>query len=171
MGNQTIKIKIDPNETMRCPGVCVHCTCPATESMVLEKKEGRTIRQVDVPLCDKCAPQLRRQSAAEERLQKLSRLLSIVAGVATALTVFLLMAGFAIWLRLPGALLLGLVAAVFVTWLFRPVIAKAALPEKKEILEAAQLEAFSWRTATFVFSNEEFVERFAELNESLLVET
>ncbi|NCF66672.1 MAG: hypothetical protein GWP61_11905, partial [Chloroflexi bacterium] len=121
----------------------------------MEKKEGRTIRQVDVPLCDKCAPQLRRQSAAEERLQKLSRLLSIVAGVATALTVFLLMAGFAIWLRLPGALLLGLVAAVFVTWLFRPVIAKAALPEKKEILEAAQLEAFSWRTATFVFSNEE----------------
>jgi hypothetical protein len=122
MGNQTIKIKIDPNETMRFPGVCVHCTCPATESMVLEKKEGRTIRQVDVPLCDKCAPQLRRQSAAEERLQKLSRLLSIVAGVATALTVFLLMAGFAIWLRLPGALLLGLVAAVFVTWLFRPLL-------------------------------------------------
>ena len=169
MSNREVTIKIGPNETMRFPGICVHCARPAQENMALQKKDGRTIRQVDVPLCEKCASQLRRQSAAEERLQKLSRLFSAAAGLLVVGGVFLLLSGFAFWLRLPLALLMGIGIAALVTVLFRPAIKRAALPEKQAILKSAQLETFSWRTATFLFSNENFIERFEALNESLLV--
>jgi ABC-type multidrug transport system fused ATPase/permease subunit len=171
MSNREVKIKIGPNETMRFPAICVHCAHPAQESMALKKKDGRIIRQVDVPLCDKCVSQLRRRSAGEERLQKLSRLFSVVAGLVTVVGAFMVMSGFVFWLRLPLALLLGVAAAALVTSLFRPAINRAALPQKQAVQNSAQLEAFSWRTATFLFSNEDFVERFEALNESLLVET
>lgn len=171
MSNREVKIKIGPNETMRFPAICVHCARPAQESMPLERKDGRTIRQVDVPLCDKCASQLRRQSAGEERLQKSSRLFSAGAGLVTVVGAFLLMSGFVFWLRLPLALLLGVGIVGLVTSLFPRAVARAALPEKQAIQKSAQLETFSWRTATFLFSNEDFVERFEALNESLLVET
>jgi hypothetical protein len=171
MSSREVKIKIGPNETMRFPAICVHCARPARERMVLEKKDGRTIRQVDVPLCDNCVALLRRKSAAEERLQKLSRLFSVVAGLVTVVGAFLLMSGFVLWLRLPIALFLGVGIAALVTSLFRPAIDRAALPEKQAVLKSAQLQTFSWRTATFLFSNKDFVERFVALNESLFVET
>ena len=139
--------------------------------MALEKKDGRTVRQVDVPVCDQCVVLLRRQSAAEERLQKLSRLFSAVAGLLVGAGALLVMSGFVLWLRLPIAMLLGVAVAALVTSLFRPAIDRAALPEKQAVQKSAQLETFSWRTATFRFSNEEFVERFQALNELLLVET
>ena len=94
-----------------------------------------------------------------------------MAGLVTAVAAFLMMSGFVFWLRLPLALLLGVGVAALVTSLFRPAIDRAALPEKQAIQKAAQLQTFSWRTATFLFSNEDFVERFEALNESLLVET
>lgn len=164
-------IKIAPDETMRFPALCTNCARPATESMNLAKRTGRTCRQVDVPLCEQCAEQLNKRSAAEERMQKLSRLLTIVAGVIVLFAALLLFSGTVLWLRLLLALLLGAAAAAVVTWLFRVAIDRAALPEKKAVLESAQLQAFSWRTATFEFSNDTFVERFMELNEPLLLET
>jgi protein-arginine kinase activator protein McsA len=171
MMSRQLIIKIAPDETIRFPGVCTNCARPATESMKLAKRTGRTTRQVDVPLCEQCAAQLNKRSAAEERMQKLSRLLTISAGVLVFFAALLLLSGTVLWLRLPFALLLAATAAAAVTWLFRTAIGNAALPEKKAVLESAQLQAFSWRTATFKFSNDTFVERFMELNESLLLET
>lgn len=170
MSRQLI-IKIAPDETVRFPNVCTNCARPATESMKLVKRAGRTTRQLDVPLCEQCAAQLNKRSAAEERMEKLSRLLTIITGVLVMFAALLLLSGTVLWLRLPLALLLAAAAAAIVTWLFRTAIGSAALPEKKAVLESAQLQAFSWRTATFQFSNDTFVERFMELNESLLLET
>jgi hypothetical protein len=171
MMSRQLIIKIAPDETIRFPGVCTNCARPATESMELTKRTGRTSRQVDVPLCEQCADQLNKRSAAEERMQKLSRLLTISAGVLVMFAVLLLLSGTVLWLRLLLALLLGAAAAGVVTWIFRTAIDNAALPAKKAVLESAQLQAFSWRTATFKFSNDTFVERFIELNEPLLLET
>jgi len=171
MNSRQVKIKVRPHEIMRFPGICVHCAHPASEKLQLQKRSGRTIRQIDVPLCEKCAKQLGRESGEEERLQKLSRLLTAIAVVVTLLIVLLAMSGTVLWLRAILALLLGAGVAGIVTWLFRSAISKAALPEKKAILQSAQLETFSWRTTTFLFFNETFVERFEELNKSLLVET
>ena len=104
-------------------------------------------------------------------MQKLSRLLAVIAGVFVLIGALLLLSGTVLWLRFLLALILGVAAAAVVTWLFRTAIRNAALPEKKAVLESAQLQAFSWRTATFKFSNDTFVERFMELNEPLLLET
>jgi hypothetical protein len=167
--SRQIKIKVRPNETVRFPGSCVNCSRPAGKSMELRQRDGRTVRQIEVPLCSRCAGDLKRESGEEERLRKLSRLAMIVTGVLFALLLFFLFPA-ALGLRLILALIGGVSAAALVWWLFQDIIKKAALPEKKAIWESARIDAFSWRTATFVFSNESFVERFVELNEPLLVE-
>ena len=104
-------------------------------------------------------------------MQELSRLLAIAAGVLLFFGVLLLLSGTVLWLRLLLAVLLATAAAAVVTRLFRNVIDNAALPDKKAVLESAQLQAFSWRTTTFQFSNDTFVEHFMELNEPILLET
>jgi len=171
MMSRQLIIKIAPAETVRFPGVCTNCVRPATESMKLVKRTGRTTRQIDAPLCEQCAAQLIKRSAAEERMQKLSRLLAVVAAVLLLFGVLLLLSGTDLLLRLLLALLLAAAAAAVVTRLFRTAIGSAALPEKKAVLESAQLQAFSWRTATFQFSNDTFIERFMELNEPILLDS
>ncbi len=169
--SRQIKIKVRPNETMRFPGQCVHCSRPAAESMELVRRNGRTIRKVNVPLCDQCAGQLRRESGEEERMRKLGRLVIVVAAVLVAVILLLVLPGaIPFWLRMILVLIGTAAAIVAVRWLFRGITARAALPEKKAIRESARLTSFSWRSATFVFSSESFAERFVDLNEPLLME-
>lgn len=101
----------------------------------------------------------------------MSRLLAAAAALLLMIGTLLLFSGIVLWLRFLLASLLAVAAAAVVTWIFRIVIKDAALPEKKAVLESAQLQAFSWRTATFEFSNETYVTRFMELNDPPLVET
>ena len=103
-------------------------------------------------------------------MQKLSRLFAAIAGVVLLSGGLLLLSGTVLWLRLLLALLLAAAAAAVGIRLFRPAIGRAALPEKKAVLESAKLQAFSWRTATFHFSNDTFIERFMELNEPILLD-
>jgi len=169
--SRQIKIKVRPNETMRFPSLCVNCSLPAAENMELRQRNGRTLRQVDVPLCDQCNAQLQKESGEEERLRKLGRLITVaVSFLAVVFLLLVLPSPVVLWIRMILALIGGAIVAGIVRWLFRGVINRAALPEKKAIRESARMESFSSRTATFVFSNESFVERFVELNQLLLVE-
>lgn len=168
MMSRQLIMKIGPNETMRFPGVCTNCANPATKSMQLSRREGHLRRQVEVPICAQCAQQLDKKSAAEERLRKLSWLFAVVAVVVVFLAALFIFPGF--WLRLFLALFLALLTGAIIRRLFQPAIAKAALPQKKAVLESAQLESFNWRSATFKFDNETFIERFIELNEPLILE-
>ena len=166
-----LKVKIRPNETMRFPGICVHCSRAAMESMTLLQQNGRTIRQVDVPLCDQCAGRLRKESGEEERRRKLGRLFTVIAAVMVALLLLIILpALLGFWIKMILALIGGALTAAFVRWLFQGIINQAALPEKKAIRESARMTSFSWQTVTFVFANESFVERFVVMNEPLLVE-
>ena len=166
-----IKIKVRPNEVIRFPNTCINCSRPASDSMKLSRRDGRVARQVDVPLCDQCAGQLQRESREEERLRKLSSLIITTAGILAAiLLLFLLPSGMGFGLRLILALIGAVLIALFIRVLLQGLIQRAALPEKKAIWGSAHMESFSWRTTTFVFSNESFVECFNELNKSLLVE-
>lgn len=170
--SRQIKIKVRPNDTVRFPGLCVNCGLPAGKSMELQQRDGRIVRQIAVPLCEQCAAYLERESGEEERLRKLSKLAMIVTGVLAAMLLFLLMpAALGLGLQLILALIGGVLVAALVRWIFQDFIKRAALPEKKAIWESARINSFSWRTATFEFSNESFVERFVELNEPLLVES
>lgn len=171
MMTRRVKIKVRPNETVRFPGICVHCGGPAVERLTVRKRQGLTRREIEVPLCETCTTAVERQSGDEERLTKAGRLLMGVAGVALLLlTLLVLPAGIALWLRLILGVAVAVAAAVVVRKLVRPAIDKAATSEKQAVRQAARIERFSWRATTFSFTNEAFVERFEELNSNLLME-
>lgn len=166
-----IKIKVQPKQTVRFPSICVHCAQPAAERMPLQKRLGRTTRLVAVPLCTACHRELRRQSAAEERLGKLQwPAAGAVFLVAVGFVLLLTSAEIMLWLRLFVALALGAVLGQLVLLLFQRAQDNAALPEKQAIRQSAQIITFSWRATTFDFVNETFAERFAVMNESLLMD-
>jgi uncharacterized membrane protein (DUF2068 family) len=96
--------------------------------MELVKRSGRTRRLINVPVCEQCAAQLHKKSAAEERLQRQSRLFAIVAGLFTLFAALLLLPGTIFWLRFLFALFLTVLAAAIVIRLFRIPITDAALP-------------------------------------------
>lgn len=170
MAEQTIKVKIRARETVQFPGICVACAKPGASPLSLKKRQGRLTRIVDVPLCTECAAEVRRKSGEEERFDKLGWVTAAGLGLmALALTLLLTPAGLSLWLRLLAGLLIGLGVGTAVRTLFRRISASKALPAKKEILQAARLETFSWRAAAFTFTNETFRERFRELNQSLLM--
>ena len=139
--------------------------------MTLKQRYGRITRLIDVPLCSHCATELNRRSAEEERLQKISWLVSGVLGLlGLAVALLLTPAVLSFGLRLLSALLVGGGLAAGVLWGFRQSIANAALPEKQAIRHSVAIEGFSWRATTFAFENELFAERFGELNAPRLME-
>ncbi len=101
MSRQLI-IKIAPDETIRFPALCTNCAQPAAESMELVKRNGRTRRQVNVPICEQCAAQLHKNSAAEERMRKQSWLFAGVIAFLILIAALLLLPGAIFWLRFLG---------------------------------------------------------------------
>lgn len=166
-----IKVKVRPEQDLQFPGLCVHCGNPAPASMPIHRRIGRTTRTIDVPLCTSCAQTITRRSGEEERLQKIGMLVgTAVFLITTAILLIATPAGLGFILRLLIALLIGGTLTFGVAAFFRRAISNAALPEKKAILQAAQIETFSWRATTFSFANDAFTERFVDINESLLME-
>lgn len=166
-----IKVKVRPEQDLQFPGLCVHCGNPAPASMPIHKRIARTTRSIDVPLCTSCAQTITRRSGEEERLQKIGMLVgTAVFLITTAIILIATPPGLSFILRLLIALLIGGAFTFGVGILFRRAIRNAALPEKKAILQAAQIDTFSWRATTFSFANDAFTERFVDINESLLME-
>ena len=168
--SQTVKVKVRPGQTLQFPGICVHCSRPASERLPLKKRRGRLTRLIDVPLCDQCAAQLRRKSGEEERLGRLGRFVAILAGLLVLVAGYILSpGGMPAILRLILALALSLVIGMVVLTIFRRRSLAAAHQEKLAILESARLIEFSWRATTFHFQNDEFAGAFVLLNESRLM--
>jgi hypothetical protein len=136
--------------------------------MEIHQRDGRTRRQVEVPICAQCAGHLQKSSAAEERLQRQSRLFVPLAAVLILIAALLLLPGILFGLRLLIAIILAIIAGVVVYRLFRRAAASAALPEKKAVRASAELQSFTWRTATFSFTNATFIDRLVELNDSII---
>lgn len=166
-----IKVKVRPKQNIQFPGLCVHCGQPAPASMPIHKRMGRTTRTIAVPLCTSCAQTIARRSGEEERLQKIGLLVATaVFLITTAIILIATPAGLSFILRLLIALLISSGLTFGVATFFRRAIRNAALPEKKAILHAAQIETFSWRATTFSFANDAFTERFVDINKALLME-
>lgn len=140
--------------------------------MAISKRNGRQLREVDVPLCAACMQRLDQQSGEEERLVKISRLATAVTFLSLVILVLLVTAvGMGLWLRLLLALPIAAGAAYLVYRAFQSSIRNAALDGTKAVRDSAQIEAFSWRATTFTFTNETFTERFTELNHEFIMET
>ena len=139
--------------------------------MTVRQRYGRITRIIDVPLCSRCAGELSRRSAEEERLQKISWLLAGVLGLlGLAIALLLTPAALSFGLRLLIALLVGGGLTTAVLWGFRKPMANAALPEKQAIRQSVAIEGFSWRATTFAFENDLFADKFVELNAPRLME-
>ncbi|MCP4420693.1 MAG: hypothetical protein GY805_29140 [Chloroflexi bacterium] len=165
-----VKIKVRPQQTIQFPGICVHCSQPAPETMTVRQRYGRITRIINLPLCQRCATELKRQSADEERLKKINWLVSgVLFLLGLAVTLLFTPTTLTFALRLLIALLVGagLVTAVF--WGFRQSISNAALPEKQAIRQSVAIESFSWRATTFAFQNDRFADRFVEINTTRLM--
>ena len=166
-----IKIKVRPQQTIQFPGICVHCSQPATETMTVRQRIGRITRIIQLPLCQRCATELTRQSADEERLTKISWLVSgVLFLLGLAITLLLIPTMLTFSLRLLVAIFVGAGLVTAVLYGFRKPIANAALPEKQAIRQSVTIETFSWRATTFAFENDRFADRFTELNASRLME-
>lgn len=166
-----VKVKVRPNQTVRFPGICVHCAHPATESMQIKKRIGRVTRLIDVPLCAACSHVMRRRSGDEERWFKIGLFASSVIGMLVlAVSMFFTPVIWGMGLRFSVALLISLWVGTAVWLLCRHQQIRVSLPEKQAITKAARINTFSWRTTTFDFCNETFRDRFKIINESLLMD-
>ena len=168
---QQVKIKVQPDQTVHFPNVCVHCLTPAIALLPLRKRMGRITRLIDVPLCDSCARIVNRQSGEEERLEKLGRIATgVVALGLLAAAFFIIPYEIELGIRLVSILAVAALGSLGTyLWFWRRREA-AALPEKKAILAAAAMTNFSWRATTFAFTNENYAAQFSQLNEPLLME-
>jgi hypothetical protein len=139
--------------------------------MLLRKRLGRFTRTIEVPLCSACRTELDRQSADEERLGKIGYLAAgAVFLVAAGLVLLLTHVEIDFWVRLLVALSLGLVLGQLALLLFQRAQRQAALPQKQAIRQSAGIVTFSWRATTFEFGNKTFTERFAAMNDLLLMD-
>jgi hypothetical protein len=166
-----IKVKVRPGESLQFPGICVHCGQAATERLTLQKRNGRISRLLDVPLCHTCDQACLRRSGMQEQRQKLGWLatgLTLLLGL--ALVFLMLPADLGLSVRLFIALLVAGLGATAVYTTGRRWADQAAPPQSKAILQAANIDTFSWRTITLSFTNESFAEQVRQLNERILWE-
>ncbi len=138
---------------------------------MIRKRIGRTTRTIELPLCVKCLRELQRESAEEERMRSFGRLGSIAGGLLMLIFLSIILPkGLTIPWRIFFATAFSLAVGAVITFYFERRRSQGARPEKKAILSSAAMSKFSWRAATFEFSNESFAKDFEELNRPNLME-
>lgn len=168
--SRAVRVKVRPGQPLRFPAQCVYCGAAAEPVLRLRRRIGRVTREVSVPLCANCQKEVQRLSFDEERWLKQGWLAAGLAALVLLVGLLLFLPAllpFAFRLLLAWAM--GALAAVAVISEFRRRSLSRARPEKQVVLAAARLEEFSWRAMTFVFADEAFARRFAELNEPHLM--
>lgn len=168
--NQAIKIKVRPGGALQFPALCVHCAERSSDTLMLRKRNGRITRMIEVPLCSECHREVGRQSAEEERLTKLGRLVPVMLWLLVFVILILVIPSNipTLW-QILASTVGALAAAIALYFWFDRKRQQAALPKKKAILSSAVMADFSWRTTTFEFINQEFKDQFIEINEARLM--
>lgn len=169
--SQRVKIRVKPGEVIRFPASCVNCGREADLGWTVTKRDASLQRSIKLPLCDNCQHELKRKSAAEERLEKIGLIVAVALGLLFfVLTLLLIPNSISAWLRLPLAVILAIVMAMAALGFFLRRSKQAARPEKLNIKNSARICEFSWRATTFEFRDELFAEIVCRLNEPQLME-
>jgi hypothetical protein len=149
------------------PGkACVHCLQPATQQVeIVLLKEGYRVRKVSVPFCGDCVMLREAKSFRQVQFEQLSVsasiLLACTVGVWTYTRISHL--GRWVWGVLLGVLVALIVFGVMImiarpwSWGFRSAETRAAL-------DTVRIRDFDWETTALEFANEEYAERFAQVN-------
>jgi ABC-type Fe3+-siderophore transport system permease subunit len=105
-------------------------------------------------------------------MRSFGRLGSIVGGLLMLIFLFIILPkGLTIPWRILFATVSSLAIGAIIYFYFERRRSQGARPKKKAILSSAAMSNFSWRAATFEFSNESFAKEFKELNRPNLMET
>jgi hypothetical protein len=166
--DQQVVLRVRPGEAVRFPALCVACGQPARERITLQKRRGQVTRRVEAPLCSECARQLARRSGQEERLLRLSWPAAIIIAGLLAGLVFVLLPPASWPLKLVVAVAIALGAGAFTRWVLARRAAQAELPEKRAVVEAAQIVDYTWRDMTLSFVRADIAGRVRELNADAL---
>lgn len=154
-------------ETPHFPGhACVHCLSPATEMVELIKvKDNGSVRRIDVPFCADCVALRRAKTTRQVQVEKTGLIGSVVLGLMVGLWAFVRTLGLGRW---AWGILLGLLTALIVFGVLYMVVQVWARglqsAETKAALRAVSIREFDWDTTVLEFQNEEYAERFAQLN-------
>lgn len=160
-----VTVNVRPNQFIRFPNLCVHCGHNAAQRMTIRRQQGQIIRTVDVPVCEACARLQHRRSAQEAQRLRLGWLVGSGMGLLLlAMGLLLTPADWSFGLRLLLGVLIGGVVGTAVWLLFRVLSRRAMLPDKRALLNAAQITRFTPDQTTFSFAYRPFAERVQSLN-------
>lgn len=160
---QEVRLNIRPGQNVKFPNECAACGRPATERLVITRRNGQTTRAVDVPLCAECSRLATSRSGEEERRLRLGQFAAGLAAFAAAALGAALPNNWA--LRLALGFALGLLAGAMVWSAAKRRAGRAVLPEKKAVLSSVKLVDFTWRGMTLAFTRDDFAARVRELND------
>lgn len=150
---------------------CVNCVQPATCMVEIVKVKGQSVRKVSVPLCDDCIAvreaKSQRQVLFERVAMTNSLLLGLAVGIRTHVSIVAQQGQDVSNVRAWGALIGGL-AMIAVVGAMRLIVQPWALrfrsQDTKALWRAVVIRDFCWETTTLEFANDEYAERFAQVN-------
>jgi hypothetical protein len=158
------------------PGeACVHCLSPATERVQLVKVGRSSVRRIGVPYCAECIALRNGRSPVQVQAERIAALVSFLAAWALGVWAYLSILSweaFAVrngplWAGLVGLLVVDIVFAVLqligATWAKR-----YRSPESKAALSSVRIRGFDWETTALEFADEEYADRFAAANASIV---
>jgi hypothetical protein len=135
------------------------------------KVRGYAVRKVRVPFCEDCIALRQAKSPRQVRFERVAVVNSILLALTvgawayTSVTSGQLAQGTRGWV---WGLLLGVLIGVIVFGtmhlIVRPWSRYFRSSETKAALKAVTVKRFDWETTTLKFENEEYAERFAEVN-------
>lgn len=162
---QQVILAIRPGAVVRFPALCVACGQPAAERLTIGRRQGQTVYRLDVPVCADCLRLSQRRSGREEALVRVGWLAAGVGALLAFALIWLLTGSLGPWGRLAAALIAAVAAAGLAYLGFRRAAQTAELPEKRAVVEAAQISDFSWRDVTLTLASAALAEQVAALNE------
>ena len=167
----TVKVKVQPGQSVPFPGICVHSLETAVATLPIQSRRGRVTRTISVPIAASTWRKLNQETEAERRWGLTGRILAVVLGLAALfLAPYLIPTIVAFWLRVVIGIAVAILLAFISLRLCGLMSLRHADPEKIAILNAVKMDQFSWRATTFAFANEAYAEQFRELNEPYLMD-
>jgi hypothetical protein len=149
------------------PGdACVHCLQPSTEKVeIVMVKENYRVRKMDVPFCTRCAALRVSKSRRQVQFERLAVTSNILLALTIGAWTYTRINNLGRWIW--GALL-GLLVSLIVFGLLYMIVRLWArgfrTAETKAALRAVWIRDFDWETTTLEFDNDEYAERFAQVN-------
>jgi hypothetical protein len=153
---------------------CVHCLRPEAREVEIVKVKGYVVRKVQVPFCDDCIALRQHKSSRQVRFERTAIVNSILLALTAGAWVYTSIASDPVFRSGRGwvwGLLLGVLIALIVFGVMylivRPWARYFRSRETKAALKAVVIKGFDWESTTLEFVDEEYAERFAQVNQIL----